>query len=564
MTAASRRILVALSLWLLVGCTPTAPNAEQPADLTLVNGKIVTVDDAFSLKQAVAVRGDRIVAVGTDGEIRRFVGPATRVIDVGGRTVIPGLIDSHVHAIRAGLTYDAELHWDRLPSLKAGLDEIADKARGVAPGSWIRVLGGWHETQFPERRLPTAAELDQAAPNNPVWVQRLSTQAVLNSAAVKALGITGDTPNPPGGTILRDGSGKVTGIGSVGGINFYYPNVARPTLEQQIESTRHWFTELNRNGLTTIIDAGGGLQRWPDDYGAINAVHDRGQLTLRVRWFMQPQRSGRELEDVTAFVSVMKSTQGDEMLRALGIGEAPVAATNDGTQWGADSPTFTPQAITQLEAVLRTAVEGGWSFSIHTARNKSLEQILPTVEALNARTPLKDRHISFAHIEDVTPQSIARLRALGAGVLVQDRLVFSGDDILKSWTPEMVRRAPPIQSLVKAGIPVGGGTDATQVAPYPPFRSLWWLVTGKTIDGRAVRGPDELVTREQALRIYTAGSAWFSGDEKRLGSIENGKLADLVVLSKDYLTVSEDQIPSIESLLTIVAGKAMYSATPFR
>ncbi len=559
-----RRIFGPMIAWLLVACIPAAPSAEPPADLVLVNGRIVTVDDAFSLKQGVAIRGDRIVAVGSDSEVRRFVGQATRVLDLGGRTVIPGLIDSHVHAIRAGLTYDAELHWDRLASLKAGLDEIAEKARAAAPGTWIRVLGGWHESQFPEKRPPTTAELEQAAPNNPVWVQRLSTQAVLNAAAVKALGLTTETPNPPGGTILKDASGRVVGIGSAGGINFYYPNVPRPTLDQQIESTRHWFTELNRAGITGLIDAGGGLQRWPDDYAALNALHDRGQQTVRVRWFMQPQRSGKELEDVTAFVSTMKSSSGDDMLRALGIGEAPVAATNDGTQWGADSPTLPSGAIAQLERVLATAVDGGWSFSIHTVRNKSLEQILPTVEALSARTPLRDRHISFAHIEDLTPQSIARLKALGAGVLVQDRLVYSGEDILKNWTPDMVRRAPPVQSLLKAGIPVGGGTDATQVAPYPPFRSLWWFVTGKTIDGRQVGGPDELVTREEALRIYTVGSAWFSADEKRAGSIEVGKLADLVVLSRDYLSVPEVQIPSIESLLTIVGGKSVYAAAPFR
>jgi predicted amidohydrolase YtcJ len=563
-----RRILGAVALMLFASCVATGPSADERADIVLVNGKILTVDDASSVKQAIAIRGERIAAVGTDADVRRLAGTSTRVIDLGGRTVIPGLIDSHVHAIRAGLTYDAELHWDRLASLKTGLDEIAARARTAAPGGWIRVLGGWHETQFPEKRLPTAAELDQVAPSTPVWVQRLSTQVVLNAAAVKALGIGPETPNPPGGTILKDASGKVVGLGSVGGINFYYPNVPRLSPDEQIESTRHWFTELNRSGLTGVIDAGGGLQRWPGDYAAVNALHDRGALTLRVRWFLQPQRSGKELEDVSEFVSVMKAAPktaaGDDMMRALGIGEAPVSATNDGTQWGLDSPTFPTQAIAQLDAVLRAAVEGGWSFSIHSARNKSLEQLLPTVETLNASAALKDRHISFAHIEDITPASIARLKALGAGVLIQDRLVFSGDDILKNWTPDMVRRAPPVKSLLKAGVPVGGGTDATQVAPYPPFRSLWWLVTGKTIDGRTVRGPDELVTREEALRVYTIGSAWFSADEKRLGSLEVGKLADLVVLSKDYLTVPEDEIPSIESLLTVVGGKAVYSAGPFR
>jgi predicted amidohydrolase YtcJ len=544
-------------------CTPTA-NPEEPADIVLLNGKIATVNAGFAIAQGLAIRGDRFVAVGSTSDVRRFAGPATRIIDLGGRTVLPGLIDSHTHVIRAGLTYDFELHWDRLPSVKAALEQIAEKARASKPGEWIRVLGGWHESQFAERRLPTSAELDQVAPDNPVWVQRLSTQAVLNRAAVTALGLTAQTPNPPGGTILKDETGRPIGIGSIGGINFYYPNVPRPSLDQQIEGTRHWLSELNRVGLTGVVDAGGGLQRWPDDYAAITALHDRGQQTLRIKWFMQPQRSGRELDDVRMFVNLMKPTAGDDLLKPLGIGEAVVAATNDGTQWGPDSPTFATAAIDHFAEVLRTAVDAGWSFEVHMARDKSAQQLLPKIEEINAQTPLAGRHVSFAHIEDATPQTIARLKTLGAGLLIQDRLVYSGDDILKNWSAEMVRRAPPIRTVLAAGVPVGGGTDATQVAPYPPFRSLWWFITGKTIDGRTVRGPDELVTRDQALRIYTTGSAWFSRDEGKLGSIEVGKLADAIVLSADYLTIPEDQIPSIESLLTIVGGKAVYAAAPFR
>ncbi len=548
---------------LVVAACETGAPASPPADLVLTNGKIVTVDKDFRIAQAVAIQGGKFVAVGTNDEVRRRAGPSTTLVDLKGRTVLPGLIDSSIHAIRGGLTYDAELHWTRLTSLRAGLEQIAEHARTQPAGSWIRVLGGWHESQLAEKRLPTAAELDQAAPNNPVWVQRLSTQVALNAAAVKALGLTAQTPDPPGGRITKDDKGQPMGIANIGGINFYYPNVARPTLEQQIESTKHWFTELNRLGLTTAIDAGGGLQRWPDDYAALNAVHDRGQQRLRVRWFMQPQRAGRELEDVRTFVSLVKPASGDEMLQPLGIGEAPLAATNDGTQWGADSPTFPAAAIDQFAQVLRVAIEAGWSFQLHAARSKSLEQLLPKIEELDRQIPLKDRHVSFVHLEDISPQLMQRVKALGAGVGIQDRLVYSGDDILKNWTPEMIRRAPPVQSLLKAGLPVGGGTDSTQIAPYEPFLSLWWFVTGKTIDGRQVRGPEELVTREQALRIYTTGSAWFSRDEDRLGSIEGGKLADLIVLSGDYLTVPEDQIRTLESVLTLVGGKPVYASGEF-
>ncbi len=536
----------------------------QPAELVLTNGKIVTVDKDFSIKQAIAIRAGKIVAVGAAnaGIIPALIGPSTTVVDLKGRTVLPGLIDSHAHAIRAGLTWDFELHWERLASLKDGLEQIAAKAKAQPVGSWIRVIGGWHEIQL-AKRLPTQAELDQAAPNHPVWVQRLSSRVVLNSAAVKALNITETTADPPGGQIVKEG-GKPTGLANLPAINAYYPNIPRPSLDQQIEGTKHAFADLNRSGLTGVIDAGGGGQRWPDDYQALTTIHERGQQTLRVRWFMMPQRAGRELEDVRTFISIVKPRGGTDMLQPLGVGEAIVAATNDGTQWGADSPTFPPQAIDAFSQVLRTVVDGGWSFHLHVARNKSLEQLLPKIEEINRATPLKDRRVTFAHVEDASPQSIERIKALGAGVALQDRLIYSGEDILKNWTPEMVRRAPPVGSILKAGINVGGGTDGTQVAPYPPFLSLWWFITGKTADGRATRAGDELVTREQALRIYTTGSAWLAGDEAKLGSLEEGKLADLIVLSADYLTVPEEQIKTIESVLTIVGGKPVYASGEFK
>ena len=555
-----RQLALAFStLFVLAACEIAGPSGP-PADVVFLNGKVVTVDKDFSLKQAIAVKDGKFVAVGTNDEVRRRAGAATTVVDLKGLTVLPGLIDSHLHAIRGGLTWDYELHWDKLTSLRAGLDMIAEKARTQPAGTWIRVVGGWHESQFAEKRLPTVAELDQIAPNHPVWVQRLYNRVTWNSAAVKTLGITKDTPDPAGGQILKDDKGQPYGVTNAAGINTYYPNLPRPTADQMIESTRHWLAELNRAGLTMAIDVAGGLQRWPDDYGAINAIHDRGQQTVRLRWFMQPQRAGKEVEDVRMFVSLVKPGTGDDMLRPLGVGEAPLAATNDGDALGPDSPTFPPQAIEMFGQVLRVATEAGWSFQVHSTRDKSLRQLLPQVEEINKQIPLKDRRFSFAHLEDVSPQSWERVKAMGGGITVQDRTIYTGEDVLRNWPAEAARRAPPIQSLLKAGVPLGGGTDATRVTPYQPFVSLWWFVTGKTVDGKPVRGPEELVSREQALRVYTMGSAWFSHDEDKLGSIEIGKLADLIVLSADYLTVREDQIKTIESVLTVVGGKPVYGS----
>ncbi len=560
-----RRGAVAVLL-LALAAAACAPTGQQgpPAGLVLTNGKIVTVDKDFSIKQAVAIKDGTFVAVGTNDEIKGRIGAQTKVVDLKGRTVLPGLVDSHLHALRGGLTWDFELHWDRLTSLQKGLDQIAEKAKTQPPGTWIRVIGGWSEAQFAEKRLPTPAELDQIAPNHPVWVQRLYERAIFNSAAIKALGITKDTPNPAGGTILKDAGGNPFGVTAAGGINYYYPNIPRPTLEQQITSTKNWFTVLNRSGITSFIDVAGGLQRWPEDYEAVNRIHDKGELTVRVRWFMQPQRPGREIEDIQRFVQLVKPKSGDDMLRPLGVGEILVWGVFDSDAFGTDSPTFPPAAVDSFRQAVKVVAENGWTFTAHATRSKSAEQLLPGIEEVNRGVSLKDRRTSFAHLEDVTPQTMERIKALGGGITVQDRMLFTGEDALKNWGEAQARRAPPLQSLLKAGVNVGGGTDATRVTPYQPFVSLWWFVTGKTVSGQRIRGPEESVSRETALRLYTTGSAWFSGEEGKLGSIEAGKLSDLIVLSADYLTVPEDQIKDLESVLTIVGGKPVYAGDEFR
>ncbi len=537
--------------------------ATNPAaDLVLVGGKILTVDQKFSIKEAVAIKDGKFLAVGTNTDMRPYVDPATKVIDLRGRTVLPGLIDSHIHALRAGLTWDVELHWDTIKTLAEGLKMIADRAARTPPGTWILVVGGWHETQFAEGRVPTVADLEAIAPNHPVWVQRLYERAIVNGAAMKALGITAETQNPLGGKVLKDeATGQPTGIVTgAGGINAFYFNIPRPTLEQQIASTRHWFLELNRVGLTAVGDVAGGGQIWPNDYRAVTALRDRRALTLRVRWYLQPNRPGRELEVIRQFISSVPVGSGDDMLKPIGIGEQPLAAVYDGDAYSPIPPVFPRPALEEWRQIVRTIAESGWRLQVHATNNRTAEQLLPAIEEVNREIPLSNRRVAFAHLEDATLETIQRIKAIGGGITVQDRLVFARTE----WPAEVARRAPPLRTMLSTGIPMGAGTDSTRVAPYNPFLSLWWLITGKTVSGRQVRESNENLSREQALRLYTTGSAWFSFDEDKLGSIEPGKLADLVVLSADYLTVPVDEVKNLVSVLTLVGGKPTYATPEYR
>lgn len=545
----------------LIGLAPGVLGAGATADVVLLNGKVVTVDSQNAIAQAVAIQGGRILAVGSTAAVRAYAGPSTRVIDLHGRTVLPGLIDSHIHAIRQGLTWNHEVHWGDVPTLAQAIQLLKARAAATPPGGWVVVAGGWHERQFTEKRLPTVQDLDAAVPDHPVWVQRLYERVILNHAGISALGLTAATPNPPGGAVPKDGSGQPTGIlTGFGGINAYYGKIPRLSLDGQIADTRDWFKELNRVGLTAIGDVAGGGLIWPAGYRAVTALHDRGQLTVRVRWYMQPNRPGHEIEVIQQFVDTVRPGAGDEWLKPIGVGEQVLASSYDGDAFGPLPPQFTPQAVADWERAARIIIQSGWRMQVHATRSHSAEQLLPALEAINASTPVGPRRIAFAHMEDVTPQTARRIHALGGGITVQDRLVFSAGDIMANWPADVYRQAPPIRTLLAMGVPVGGGTDATRVAPYNPFISLWWMVTGKTIDGVAVRSAAASPTRLEALRIYTLGSAWFNLNEERQGSIEPGKDADLVVLSGDYLTVPVDQIKSLVSVLTIVGGRPVYSA----
>jgi len=564
--------LCILSALLLASCINRGLDVPQsffdprpPAEWVFVSGKVVTVDSSFSVKEALAIKNGRFVAVGTDSEMRRWMGPKTVVVNLGGRTVIPGLIDSHMHATVAGLSWDVELHWESVRSLADGLKRIEAAAKDKPVGTWIVVGGGWAPTQFPEKRLPTRAELDAVAPKHPVYVQYLRQAAVLNSAGLAAVGIDRKTADPLGGRFERDpSSGEPTGVlQGVPAWEFAYAKIPRPTLEQMRQGLRNYFRELNRLGLTSVGD----LQT-----GGVTFAHrrlladmaNRGELSVRLDYYLAPNDPGDELEQLRLAVEEVSQLPGHDMFRFAGFGETLIRGTGDGDVLSNPKGfTVEAEAMEKFRNLLRFLAGAGYNFHLHTTQDNTARQLLTVIEEVNRETPFARQRIAFAHLEDATPETIARIKKLGGGVSVQDRLVLTGDYYMELWGQAKARNAPPLRTLIDSGVPLGTGTDALRSSSYSPMLCLWWLITGKSVAGTPIRDPSQNVTRVEALRMYTMGSAWFTFAEKRKGSIEPGKLADLAVLNADYLTVPEDQIRSIEAVLTMVGGRVVYAASLF-
>lgn len=562
---------IILLLFILIGCSPREADyarslaVRTAAELVLRGGKIVTVDDSFSIKEAVAIRDGRIAAVGSDGEIRDYIGPNTRVIDLGGRTVIPGLIDSHIHATAAGLSWDAEIHWEQNRTLADGLRQIAVAVKSKKPGSWIVVGGGWVPTQFVELRFPTRAELDAIAPNHPVYVQYLRQGALLNSAALAMLGITSQTADPAGGRIDKNPTtGVLTGwLQGVPAWESAYSRISHFSFADARQSLRNCFRELNRLGITSVAD----LQT-----GGVNFTHRRlladmartGELTLRVNYYIAPNDPGDELEQLKLAAEEIKKLGQSDLLRFAGFGETLVRGLGDGDVLSnPQGVQISAEAKEKFRAMLSYFAEAGHSFQLHTTHDRTARQLLDVIEQVHAATPLTRQRIVFAHLEDATAETLARIKNLGGGVAVQDRLALTAERNVELWGEAKARRAPPLRTMLESGVPVGAGTDAFRSANYSPMLSLWWLISGKTVAGSAIRDANQNVTRAEALRMYTMGSAWITADETRKGSIEVGKFADLAVLNGDYMTAPEAQIRSLESLLTMIGGRIVYAVGPY-
>jgi predicted amidohydrolase YtcJ len=537
-------------------------------DFVLLDGKIATLDRTKPEAQALAIKDGRITAAGSDREIGPLAGPRTKKIELGKRRVVPGLIDSHTHIIRGGLSYNMELRWDGVRSLADAMRMLKEQVDRTPAPQWVRVVGGFTEHQFVEQRLPTLDEINAIAPDTPVFILHLYDRALLNRAALRAVGYTKDTHEFAASEIVRDADGEPTGllIAKPNATILYATLAKGPKLppEYQKNSTLHFMREVNRLGITGVIDAGGGSQAYPDDYRIIEELHREGKLTIRIAYNMFTQKPKQELQDFATWTKELKVGQGDDMYRNNGGGEMLVYSAADYEDFRVERPNMPPSMEGDLEPVVRVLAQNRWPWRLHATYNETITRALNVFEKVNRDVPFEGLHWFIDHAETIDDRNIERIAKLGGGIAVQHRMAYQGEYFVERYGRRAAERTPPIRRMMEMGVPVGGGTDATRVASYNPWVSLFWLVTGKTLGGLAIYPTANRLDRETALRLWTEANTWFSSETGKKGQIKKGQLADLAVLSDDYFSVPEDAIQDITSVLTIVDGKPVHGGGAFK
>jgi len=537
-------------------------------DLILHHGLFTTLDRGNPTASAVAIKDGVFIAVGHDSEVMKLAGPSTRVIDLKGRRVLPGLIDNHLHIIRGGLNFNLELRWDGVRSLADAMSMLRRQVEITPAPQWVRVVGGFTEHQFTEKRLPTIDELNAVAPDTPVFLLHLYDRAILNGAALRAVGYTKNTPEPLGGEITRDANGNPTGLLlAKPNANILYATLAKgPKLpfEYQVNSTRHFMRELNRLGVTGAIDAGGGFQNYPDDYAVIQKLSDEGQLTIRLAYNLFTQKPKGEKDDFLNWTRTSKYKQGTDYFRHNGAGEMLVFSAADFEDFRVPRPDMPHEMEGELEEVVRILVQNKWPWRLHATYDETISRALDVFEKVNQDMPLEGLHWFFDHAETISDQSIDRIAALGGGIAVQHRMAYQGEYFVERYGFGAAEATPPVAKMLAKGVKTSAGTDATRVASYNPWVSLSWLVTGRTVGGLRITPQRNCLDRETALRMWTENVTWFSNEEGKKGRIEVGQFADLVVPDHDFFSCADSDIADTTSDLTVVGGKIVYAKGEFK
>ena len=542
-------------------------SSQNNADLIIHNGRIATMTRPGEFKQAVAVKDGIILAVGSSSQIlSAYKNAGTKVIDAKGKTIIPGLNDSHHHAIREGLNYNSELRWDGVTSLKRAMAMLQEQAARTPDGVWIKVVGGWNEFQFEEKRLPTLEEINAAVPDKPVFITYLYGKAFLNKKGIEVLGYNKDTKYD-GSLVELDENGNPTGMlyakTKATAIYMTLGLTTKLSQDERINSTLQYYRELNRLGLTSVIDAGGGSQNYPDDYTVALELAKEGKLTLRTGYYLYAQVSGREMQDYQQWLSSTKLNNNDNMFLvngylAEGAGESLVISAADFENFLEPRIVLSDKMERDLEPIITLLVKNRWPFRIHATYGESINRMLNVFEKVNKEFPFNGLRWFFDHAETISEADLDRVKSLGGGIAVQCRMFYQGE-LYRNMYGEPTGQVPPIRKMLEKQIPVGLGTDATRVSTFNPWMSLYWAVTGKTIGGYQFWPAKDTLSRFEALQLYTSGSAWFSGEEKVKGKIEPGQYADLVIVNQDYFSIPVEQMKNTHALMTIVNGKVVYA-----
>ena len=546
-----------LPLLLAVGSAGACrPEGARPADLVVLDANILTVDEDFRAAAALAVRDGRILAVGTDAEIRALTGPDTRVLELGGKTVTPGFADNHLHGAGGGDGVDLS----GVRTMAELLAAIADRVRASARGGLIVTNSDWHEAQLEEQRLPLRRDLDRVAPENPVVVVRGGHEYILNSRAPDRWGITTDTPVPDGGRITRYPDGALNGeLVDAAKRLVALPAGPPRDLETRVRDQVAGYRRLHAVGLTSVRHPGGSIEQ----FRVLEEMKRRGLLRMRVSFLMRMRaRTAAEVDAALAEWD-LEPRQGDEWLRLGGVKLGVDGGFEGGLMrepyaepWGQGGAfrglrTMPQSAFTE---VVRALHRKGWSVATHAVGDAAIDQVLEGYEAADADAPIRGRRWTIEHGFLPLAEHFPRMKRLGVLVAAQHHLWLAGPSLEKYWGRERAERVTPMRAYLDAGIGVSAGTDAP-VVPFPPLSVIHHFVTRETISG-GVFGPDQRITPAEALRLVTAAPAWLSFEEDLKGSLEPGKLADFVVLSDDILTTPAEDI---EVVLTIVGGETVYA-----
>ncbi len=533
--------------------------AQTPvADLILSNGKVITVDERFTIAQAVAIRGNRFVAAGSNQDIAKLAGPNTRRIDLKGRAVIPGLIDNHMHLLRAASTWARELRFDGVVSRKQAVEMIRARAKAAGPGEWINNIGGWAHQQFADDPKPfTLEELDGIAPDNPVSLQESYYQVFLNSRALKLLGIEANKSDPPEfvkGSIVRDASGKPAGLvkGDIPGTRAVANKLPKVTPEKLEASATMLVKDMNRAGLTSFGVVGCDaptlaiFQKW------------KTQEKLNVRVYCIDGAAAATPEQVDRSapqIAAMKLFQGDSFIDSIFFGESVYSPLHDPMFALKSSPK--PEELEAWRKMAMNIAKAGLPLHVHAELTDTIDAFLDQIEAINKEHPIKNLRWVLAHVNQINASQLERMKNLGMYAAVNPWAVINGA-IMHEGFGDGAYDMPPLRTLQDSGIVWGFGTDGTAANQTLPFETLSFAVTGRMVGGAKVNR--QTINREDALIAHTRKNAYLVFQENNLGSIQPGKLADLVVLDRDYLTIPAGQIKDIKPVMTMVGGRIVYDA----
>ncbi|MBO9634898.1 MAG: amidohydrolase [Chitinophagaceae bacterium] len=548
--------------------------AEKPsigAEMIVFNARITTQNLSQPAASAVAIKNGRIYAVGSDAEILALKGNSTKIIDADGRRLIPGLNDSHIHILNEA-NYNYNIRWDGVPTLKRALEMLSEQAKRTPEGQWVKAIGGWSPYQFKENRLPTMEELNKAVPNRALIVQYTYNTALLNEMAMKEMGVgTSKFPMLPGTIFEKDKQGRYTGIMHAYTFTFATMEtlVPYPSFEEQVNSIIYVVNDLNSFGITTAIEGGG--RSYPESHAPLRALIKDNRLNIRYPFLDVQFRDDavpRVLIDaeIDAITRIAPISPGENLHPTMahgyeytGTGELLKMELHDHENFDRPAVIINQDSIRHFtEEYIRKLVIKRIPFRMHISYNENITPFLDALENVNRQTPLDGLRWAIEHAETISPENIERVKKLGGGIALDDKMALHGDGFIKTYSREKALETPRLRYLFDSGIPLAMTTDGFRASSYNPWTGIAWTVTGKSVSGSEILATNNRLTRQEALKLYTLGAAWFEYNEKEKGKIAPGNLADFALLSADYFTIPENEIKNITSVLTVVDGRVVF------